>query len=319
MASLHSIKLLLIGLLVPLGQVLATPSGFPEGGFNFTDEAPALFARQFTGYDHCNPAQTNKIHQALQDAAVMARQHTRNRGAQTYQSSPAYNNYFQPNEFSVVNAMLNAIGQQWQAPPPGKPGAGSPVQLRQFTTHITCEDSPVCRDASRGTSSYVVTDIKQAARNFVPSMRFCPLFFNPNEPRTKNNLDSLPYVQNPNRRQKSWCKPGNKFRDFEVAGTTVLHELTHLYEAGDRAGLASHPDGVGGQTKGTEDVYGTGHYSTDPQTAARQLHTDWVNAIKAKKPQKDRPHVPSNLNAESYAASATEWWFMSQCNLNSIA
>ena len=74
-------------------------------------------------------------------------------------------------------------------------------------------------------------------------MRFCPQFFASNEPRTTNNLDSLPYIQNPKRGVNSWCKTGEKFSYFEVAGTTVLHELTHLNEAGNRAGLASHDDG----------------------------------------------------------------------------
>jgi len=141
--------------------------------------------------------------------------------------------------------MFDAIGKQAQPPPAdsGKPGAGNPITLDQFTVHITCEDSALCSDAGAGTKSLVITDVKAAGDGFTPSIRFCPQFFKADEPRTKNNLDALPYKKNPGRRDQSWCKPGQKFSDFEVAGTTVLHELTHLNEAGSRAGLAPSNDG----------------------------------------------------------------------------
>ena len=72
-------ELLPIGLVL-LGQTSAVPTAQP---------ASSLLARDYTGYDACTTDQTNKINRALQDAAVMARFHTTNRGTQTYRSSPA--------------------------------------------------------------------------------------------------------------------------------------------------------------------------------------------------------------------------------------
>lgn len=157
-----------------------------------------------------------------------------------------FSNYFQPYDYVTgVEAMLDAFGQQWQPPAPGsgQSGEDSPIILSRFNIHITCEDSDSCAHPKSGTKSLAVTDSDAANSSFVPKMRFCPQFFVKNEPHTKNNLDSLPYIQNPRRRQSSWCKPGREFRDFEVAGITVLHELSHLNEAGRRANLESRDDG----------------------------------------------------------------------------
>jgi hypothetical protein len=74
----------------------------------------------------------------------------------------------------------------------------------------------------------------------------------------------------------------------------------------------------GGMTQGTEDIYTEKGYSSDPESAARQLHTNWVNVIDKNLPESQWPPYVEKLNAESYAASATEWWFMSQCNFDSI-
>lgn len=157
----------------------------------------------------------------------------------------SYTNYFSDDEFDTgVDDMLNALGQQYQPPKAGsgQAGEGPEITLNQFTVHITCKDDPVCADSKAGTKSLVVTDISASSGSFTPSMRFCPQFFKADEPRTKNDLNSHPYIKNPRRNQDSWCKD-EKFSYFEVAGTTVLHELTHLNEAGNRAHLASHDDG----------------------------------------------------------------------------
>ncbi|KAI0842898.1 hypothetical protein F5Y06DRAFT_284266 [Hypoxylon sp. FL0890] len=231
-----------------------------------------------------------------------------------------FTHYFSDDEFDTgVEKMLNAIGKQWQPPRPGsgQPGAGPQIGLEQFRVHITCEDSPKCR--TRTTQSLVITDSKAGTDSFIPRMRFCPQFFNPTERHTMNDLDAFPYTHNPTRRQSSWCKPGNKFRDFEVAGTTIIHELTHLNEAGERAGLALHDDGEGGVTRGTEDLYIRGSYSDDPPTAARELNEDWADVIANNEPENQWPPFATKLNAESYAASVTEWWFMSMCDFDSIA
>ncbi|KAI1822079.1 hypothetical protein F4861DRAFT_516337 [Xylaria intraflava] len=309
--------------LVPLGLlVLNGASAAPSALI-----APELLARDYTGYDQCSSAQKDKINHALQDAAILARQVAVNRqpdhgSPQTYRSSPAYTNYFQDSQYGAgVSAMFNAIGQQSQPPAAnsGKPGAGNPITLNQFKVHISCQDDSSCKNAGAGTKSLVITDAKAISSSFVPTIRFCPQFFQANEARTKNNLDSLPYKKNPGRRDSSWCKAGQKFNAFEVAGTTVLHELTHLNEAGQRAGLPLNPDGEGGQTHGTDDIYSKRGYSADPETAARQLHANWKKATEKKLPKNKQPPFAETLNADSYAASATEWWFMSMCGFDSIA
>ena len=71
-------------------------------------------------------------------------------------------------------------------------------------------------------------------------------------------------------------------------------------------------------TQGTEDIYTQKGYSSDPQAAARQLHVNWVNVIDKNLPEDQWPPYVEKLNAESYAASVTEWWFMSKCNFDSI-
>lgn len=71
--------LLSVGIVL-LGQTSAVPTSNVES---------SVFARDYTGYTSCTPDQTNKINRALQDAAVMARLHTVNRGDQTFRSSPA--------------------------------------------------------------------------------------------------------------------------------------------------------------------------------------------------------------------------------------
>ena len=70
----------------------------------------------------------------------------------------------------------------------------------------------------------------------MPVMNICPLFFTAKE--TQNNLDSKNYNTKPARRENSWCKVEQKFSDFETAGHTLLHELTHLDAIGFAAGLS---------------------------------------------------------------------------------
>ncbi|KAI1169541.1 hypothetical protein F4777DRAFT_572759 [Nemania sp. FL0916] len=212
--------------------------------------------------------------------------------------------------------MFTAIGKQSQPPPAdsGKPGAGDPILLEQFIVHITCEDSPECTDPKWGTKSLAITDSKAEIPRRSPSMRFCPLFFRSDERRTKNHLDALPYKKNSKRRDASWCKPDQKFGAFEVAGTTVLHELTHLHAAAVLAGL--HNDD--GMVEFTEDIYSEEGFYSDPEAAARKLHNSWKQARDGSLPKNRWPPFEEKLNAESYAASATEWWFMSMCDFDSI-
>ncbi|KAI1213932.1 uncharacterized protein F4807DRAFT_456477 [Annulohypoxylon truncatum] len=307
MGLLRPFNFLLLGLLVPLGQVACAPTAEGE---------PTILSRDYTGYTECSDDQRNHINRAFQDAAVIARQVTQNRGPQTFRSSLAFTHYFRDDQYDSVQKMLAAIGEQWQPPAPDshQSGAGPQIQLNQFTVKITCQYDDVC--ISRGKKSLVVTDVGPESSSFTPQMRFCPQFFR--EPATSRNLDSEPYKLKPKRYEESWCKPGYKFLNFEVGGTTIVHELTHLDEAGIRAGFTRRPvEGQPFSSAGTEDIYEASGYTDNPPTAARQLHDNWVKALR-KNPPKDPPPYPETLNAESYAASVTEWWFMTKCELDDI-
>ena len=67
-------------------------------------------------------------------------------------------------------------------------------------------------------------------------MLICPYFFS--APETAKNLSSKEIIRDPKRRDNSWCQPGQKFSDFETAGHTLLHEMTHLDAVGAAAGLS---------------------------------------------------------------------------------
>lgn len=84
--------------------------------------------------------------------------------------------------------------------------------------------------------SLAITDSTPRSSPEVAEMLICPFFFT--APETAQNLGSKEIIQNPSRRQNSWCQPGPKFSDFETAGHTLLHEMTHLDSAGAAAGLS---------------------------------------------------------------------------------
>ena len=45
-----------------------------------------------------------------------------------------------------------------------------------------------------------------------------------------------------NKRRGGWCQDGENFPFFEVAGLTILHEMTHLDIVGSKAGLTDRED-----------------------------------------------------------------------------
>lgn len=86
-------------------------------------------------------------------------------------------------------------------------------------------------------NSLAITDATPRALPAVAQMLICPLFFT--APETAKDLQAKSYKQNPGRRDPpSWCSPGQKFSDFETAGHTLLHEMTHLDALGAAAGLS---------------------------------------------------------------------------------
>lgn len=82
-------------------------------------------------------------------------------------------------------------------------------------------------------SSLAITDsAPQLDDGSYREMKICPLFFT--AANTKNNLDSKKYDGD---KRGSWCQKGQHFKDFETAGHTLLHEMTHLDALAKAAGL----------------------------------------------------------------------------------
>lgn len=152
-------------------------------------------------------------------------------------------------------------------------------------------------------------------------MVFCDLFFNPSTKQTKQDLTTK--ILGPKRGQ--WCQTGEQLPFFEVAGLTVLHEMTHLDKVGTLAGLSIRPDPEGFSSAGTVDVYVQGndddiaHYKNmQPWQAARELNRLWHVFNGDKSGTEYKPTTPVLENAESYAAAALEFYFLSGCKWDLI-
>ncbi|KKY13131.1 hypothetical protein UCDDS831_g09298 [Diplodia seriata] len=143
--------------------------------------------------------------------------------------------------------------------------------------------------------------------NPVPEMTICPAFFT--NAGTKNDLESKSYIPD---KRNSWCQTDYKFKDFETAGHTILHELTHFDAVGDEGDLPEATD-EGITSHGTIDVVGFGD---DYVPAARAFLQKWVaDPDTMKKDDGPKPYQ----NAENVAAAATEWWFNNKCtNIDNI-
>lgn len=150
-------------------------------------------------------------------------------------------------------------------------------------------------------------------------MVLCDDFFRSNTVQTKQDLTSKDYIT----RRGGWCQTDEKFPFFEVAGLTMFHEMTHLHIVGQKAGLPSNPDPDGFSSSGTIDIYVKGgdtdrekYKGKEPWEAARELHNLW-NAYNGDN-TKYKPTFPATENAESYAAAALEFHFLSKCKWDVI-
>lgn len=76
--------------------------------------------------------------------------------------------------------------------------------------------------------------------------------------------------------------------------------------------------GVDWKSHGTDDIYNIaeGYNRRKLQQASRMLKENWA---KYNKDGKKKPELERVENAESYAATATEFWFQKQCELNDIS
>jgi hypothetical protein len=150
-------------------------------------------------------------------------------------------------------------------------------------------------------------------------MVLCDRFFSANTAQTKQDLNSKEI----GKRRGQWCQPGENFPFFEVAGLTMFHEMTHLHIVGSRAGLSVRPDPDGFDSCGTVDVYIKGsdedrnrYKNMDPWQAAREVHRLWETYNGDNSAYK--PTTATIENAESYAAAALEFYFLSKCEWDVI-
>ncbi|KAF2797951.1 hypothetical protein K505DRAFT_333832 [Melanomma pulvis-pyrius CBS 109.77] len=150
-----------------------------------------------------------------------------------------------------------------------------------------------------------VTDSKPQDGNTLREMLICPLFFKDDSKETTHNLDFRKFEKPKRGQDNSWCAPGNNFIWYEVAGHTLLHEMTHLNAFGEAAGVPEHKDSKEGfMTHGTDDVGGLGN---SYPVAARKLAEIW------QKGQEEEGTLKPYQNAENLAGAALEWYMMDNC------
>jgi hypothetical protein len=196
-----------------------------------------------------------------------------------------------------------------------------------YAVEFNCVDSAnkCILDPTRPSVMY--TDESTGGSNVFKTITACPKFWNTatsryllgtsssggigyppnNPPRTSPNA---PYRPRDNT-NPGWCtkrKNGNdlnpsawKADRYATAGTSVLHELTHLDALGMRAGLA--PDPL--QQHGTYDKQKDCEF-----TGARQYLLDYID--------NKTDGTSPDYNAESYAAAATEIYWMEICGFSEI-
>lgn len=82
-----------------------------------------------------------------------------------------------------------------------------------------------------------ITDAQPQDGNNLREMLICPLFFKDNSKETNHDLDFRKFDKPKRNQNDSWCAPGNNFPWYEVAGHTLLHEMTHLDALGKAAGV----------------------------------------------------------------------------------
>ncbi|MCJ1287407.1 hypothetical protein MMC26_006756 [Xylographa opegraphella] len=97
----------------------------------------------------------------------------------------------------------------------------------------------------------------------------------------------------------------NPLPDFlTAAGHTIIHELTHLDSLASQAGLSGAPD----------DLLAPGSHGTNDEQEGCELQ----GARNFLRKYNNNPDASPDYNAESYAAAATEIYFMDLCTFKEI-
>ncbi|KAI9752549.1 MAG: hypothetical protein M4579_005586 [Chaenotheca gracillima] len=245
-----------------------------------------LAPRLETNYVDCNDDQKSKLGTSFADAAALA-----NIAFNIDQASSAFKHYLRDEDRDQAKSLWSAVASNNDPTNPS------------YTFSVRCARAG---DKGCGTKSLANTDPRPQDGDTVREMKICPVFFTADE--TKNSLDSRKYDGD---KRGSWCQLGQHFKDFETAGHTLLHEMTHLDALGASAGVPGRQDPDGFLSHGTDDVDGFGDSYVD---SARGLLNAWVNDPDSIEPDSLKPWQ----NAENIAAAATEWWFIKSCGFTEI-
>lgn len=205
-------------------------------------------------------------------------------------------------------------------------GTGADVQLDHFqkmmgaiasddkyySITFECKDRPSCTD-----QSVLVTNAEAGGANDAKTIEVCDAFWTAASTKYLLYNGQKTEPSPPYRSQDQWCRKSTANGDsnvsqrtnqfFATAGHSILHELTHLDALAEQAGLAADDDKDSPDygRHGTLDVQGQCELS-----GARQFLKDY-DAGKTSNTSPD-------YNAESYAAAATEIWFMDICGFSQI-
>ena len=183
-----------------------------------------------------------------------------------------------------------------------------------YSIRFECEDIPDCANAQ----SVFVTDATPGNAGDVKSIQVCPRFWIAPTTKfllpddSKTDPPSPPYHPK-NEAQQGYCRKSPQGDDANVsartaqyyatAGMSMLHELTHLDTLASQAGLQANPSE--GNRHGTDDIQDG-------------CELDGARAFLQKYKNKNTQDASPDYNAESYAAAATEIYFMELCGISEI-
>ncbi|KAL8703681.1 MAG: hypothetical protein Q9201_003135 [Fulgogasparrea decipioides] len=239
------------------------------------DVGKQLFPRLESNYVDCSDDQKKRLATGFADAAALG-----NIAYKIDQSSTAFTHYLRDEDASQAKNLWSMVA------------ANNDPTNAPYTFSVRCAktDDTGCKASRTGGASLAITDSQPEDGEHAREMKICPLFFTADQ--TKNNLDSKKYDGD---KRGSWCQTGQHFKDFETAGHTLLHEMTHLDSLAKEARM---PNRGTNAHHGTDDVDGFGD---DYVVAARGLLDAWVNH---KDDLADGALQPFQ-NAENIAAAAT--------------
>ncbi|KAL8799068.1 MAG: hypothetical protein Q9182_006164 [Xanthomendoza sp. 2 TL-2023] len=272
-------------------SVLAVNANAIPKFHHIRDVGKQLLPRLETNYVDCSEDQKKRLRTGFADAAALG-----NIAYNIDQSSTAFTHYLRGEDATQAKGLWSMVA------------ANNDPTNAPYTFSVRCakKDDADCKASRTGGASLAITDSQPDDGKHAREMKICDLFFTADQ--TKNNLDSKKYDGD---KRGSWCQKGQHFKDFETAGHTLLHEMTHLDSLAQAAGMPNRGDKDNAH-HGTDDVDGFGD---DYVVAARGLLDAWVNH---KDDLADGALKPFQ-NAENIAAAATEWWFIKSCGFKDIS